>query len=139
MVAAVTTPDTNDVSQFLSTLILTGDIEASVSRLYEHVPEIEREASVNKVMESLYSRLPNAVALQIQQHQNVLSGRVAKRRQKVELHSGRKYTVFGGLKKIALLLLAFWILFLGAAYFLHRHSLHQPLSPSGARSVTDHF
>src|SRR6266481_7481500 len=116
MVAAVTAPDTNDVSQFLSTLILTGNIETSVSRLYEHVPEIEREASVRTVIESLYSRLPESVAVQIQQHQNMLNGRVPARLQKVEIPSGRKYTVFGGYKKLLPLVFAFWVIVLGAGY-----------------------
>jgi hypothetical protein len=140
MVATVTAPDTNDVSQFLSTLILTGNIESSVSCLYEHVPEIEREASVRIVIESLYSRLPESVAAQIQQQQNVLNGRVPTRGQKVEIPSGRKYTVFGGYKKLLPLLFTFWAIVLGGVYaVVHHHSLNRTVSQSGAHSVATHF
>jgi len=141
MVAVVTAPDTNDVSQFLTTLILTGNIETSVSRLYEHVPEIDREASVRNVIESLYSRLPESVAEQIHQQQHVLNGRVPTRRQKVEIPSGRKYTVFGGYKKILPLVFAFWAIVLGAGYAVlhHHHSLNRTVSQSGAHSVATRF
>ncbi len=57
MVAAVTTPDTKDVSQFLSTPILTGNIELSVSRLYKHVPEIDREAQIHLHQDELNGRV----------------------------------------------------------------------------------
>jgi hypothetical protein len=137
MVAVVTAPDTNDVSQFLTTLILTGNIETSVSRLYEHVPEINREASVRDVIESLYSRLPESVAAQIQQQQNVLNGRVPTRRQKSEIPSGRKYSVI----RTLLFLSAFWVIVLGAGYAVlhHHHSLNRTVSQSGAHSVAPRF
>jgi hypothetical protein len=141
MVAAVTAPDTNDVSLFLTTLILTGNIETSVSRLYEHVPEIDREASVRTVIESLYSQLPESVAAQIQHQQNVLNGRVPTRRQQVEIPSGRKYTVLGGYKKILPFVFAFWLIVLGAGYAIlhHQHSLNRTVSRFGANPVATNF
>jgi hypothetical protein len=127
MVAVDTAPDTKDVSQFLSTLILTGNIEESVSRLYEHIPEVEREASVRSVIEGMYSQLPEPVAAQIQERQDLLTGRVTAEPKKSELRSGGEYTVFGDYKKILLFLFAFSFIVLGASYLVLHHQ-HRFLS-----------
>jgi hypothetical protein len=133
MVAVDTAPDTKDVSQFLSTLILTGNIEESVSCLYEHVTEVEREASVRSVIEGMYSLLPEPVAAQIQERQDLLTGRVIAKPKKGELPSGREYMVFGGYKKILLFLFAFWSIVLGAGYLVQQHQ-HRFLSRTASHS-----
>ena len=127
MVAIDSAPDTRDVSQFLSTLILTGNIEESVSCLYEHIPEVEREASVRSVIEGMYSQLPQPVAVQIQDRQAVITGRATAEGTMGTLPSGRDYTVFGGYKKVLLFLFALWFIVLGAGYLVVHHQ-HRVLS-----------
>jgi hypothetical protein len=133
MVAIDSAPDTKDVSQLLSTLILTGNIEESVSFLYEHIPEVEREASVRSVIERMYSQLPEPVAVQIQERQDLITGRVSAEPKRGELPSGRDYTVFGGYKKMFLFLFAFWFIVLGAGYLVLHHQ-HRSLSRIASHS-----
>jgi hypothetical protein len=126
--------DMEDVSRLLAALILTGNIEASVRRLYESISETERETNVRKVLEGLYSLLPLQIATIILNKQDEITGRVTVMRRKPILSSGRTFTLFGGIKKIAIAVFVFWFLIVGTACLAVRHHHLQKLTYAEASS-----
>jgi hypothetical protein len=89
----------------------------------------------------MYSQLPKPVPVQIQERQEVITGRVAHQRQKIEIPSGRKYTVFGGCKKFFPIVFVFWVIVFGAGYAVlhHYRSLNGTPSRSESHSIATRF
>ncbi len=65
--------DPEDISSFLSALILSGNIEDSLHILLRHTPPVEKERCIERTMQSFYAGLPGPLSRKIKQQQGELN------------------------------------------------------------------
>ncbi len=137
MIGVDSHPDSQDVSQFLTMLILTGDIEAAVCRFYQCLPQSAREARIREAISGMYSQLPPSIAVSIRDQQCSIHRHNCVQRQDSPVDSGREHTMFGGMKKISGILFLVWALLLGMIYALAPRSvLRLPTYSVSSRSAS---
>src|SRR5450756_1590681 len=67
--------DPEDISSFLSTLVLSGNIEDSLHILLRHTPPVEKDRCIERTMHGFYARLPGQLARKVKQQQGQFNPR----------------------------------------------------------------